>query len=192
MGQSPGHRVAVSRRDCRYTHQRWQYRNRTPRACRQRNRAARISGEGPLARFQRSGLRMDHSGRGCSARECLHPKSGMRYMYSGRDESGLGGLARSSLILAKPHGLGSRVSSCVPSTCTKPGPICRGSSRPPPRGEPFIIARAGKPVVKVIALDTPDAGPDRRLGFLAGRIQVPDDFDRMGAAEIQAVFAGGD
>ena len=59
-------------------------------------------------------------------------------------------------------------------------------------GEPFIIARTGKPVVKVIALDTPDAGTDRRLGFLAGRIQVPDDFDRMGAEEIQAVFAGGD
>ena len=59
-------------------------------------------------------------------------------------------------------------------------------------GEPFIIARAGKPVVKVTAVDVPDAGPARRLGFLAGQILVPDDFDRMGAAEIQAMFAGGE
>ena len=59
-------------------------------------------------------------------------------------------------------------------------------------GEPFIIARAGKPVVKVTAVDALDAGPDRRLGFLAGRISVPDDFDRMGDAEIQGMFAGGE
>ena len=58
-------------------------------------------------------------------------------------------------------------------------------------GEPFIIARAGKPVVKVTAVGAPDAGSDRRLGFLAGRILVPDDFDRMGAVEIQAMFEGG-
>ena len=59
-------------------------------------------------------------------------------------------------------------------------------------GEPFIIARAGKPVVKVTAVDAPDAGPGRRLGFLAGRISVPDDFDHMGATEIQTMFAGGE
>ena len=59
-------------------------------------------------------------------------------------------------------------------------------------GEPFIIARAGKPVVKVTAVDVPDAGPGSRLGFLAGQIRVPDDFDRMGAVEIQAMFATGE
>ena len=59
-------------------------------------------------------------------------------------------------------------------------------------GEPFIIARAGKPVVKVTAVDAPDTGPGRRLGFLAGRISVPEDFDRMGAAEIQNMFSGGE
>ena len=58
-------------------------------------------------------------------------------------------------------------------------------------GEPFIIARAGKPVVKVTAVDVPDAGPGGRLGFLAGQVSVPDDFDRMGTAEIQAMFAAG-
>jgi prevent-host-death family protein len=53
-------------------------------------------------------------------------------------------------------------------------------------GEPFVIAKAGKPLVKVTALDAPAA--PRRLGFLAGEITVPDDFDRMGEAEIAALF----
>ena len=53
-------------------------------------------------------------------------------------------------------------------------------------GEPFIIARAGKPVVKVVALDTPD--PGSRIGFMAGEISVPDDFDSMGASEIESMF----
>lgn len=56
------------------------------------------------------------------------------------------------------------------------------------RGEGFIIAKAGKPMVKVTALDAPDVGARRRLGFLAGRIAVPEDFDRMGAEEIAALF----
>ena len=57
-------------------------------------------------------------------------------------------------------------------------------------GEPFIIARAGKPVVKVMAVDAPDAGAARRLGFLSGQISVPEDFDRIGSAEIEALFEG--
>ena len=58
------------------------------------------------------------------------------------------------------------------------------------RGEPFIIAKAGKPMVKVVALDAPEAGEIRRLGFLAGQIQVPDDFDRMGDEAISQLFDG--
>ena len=58
------------------------------------------------------------------------------------------------------------------------------------RGEPFIIAKAGKPLVKVTALAAPEAGQIRRLGFLAGQIVVPDDFDRMGSAEIDRLFGG--
>ena len=54
------------------------------------------------------------------------------------------------------------------------------------RGEAFVIARAGKPLVKVSALDAP-AEP-KRLGFLKGEIEVPDDFDRMGEREIAALF----
>jgi prevent-host-death family protein len=54
------------------------------------------------------------------------------------------------------------------------------------KGEAFVIAKAGKPLVKVAGLDAPDA--PRRLGFLEGEIVVPRDFDRMGAAEIAALF----
>jgi prevent-host-death family protein len=56
------------------------------------------------------------------------------------------------------------------------------------KGESFIIARAGKPLVKVTALDSPDASQIRRLGFLAGEISVPKDFDRMGNEQIEALF----
>lgn len=56
------------------------------------------------------------------------------------------------------------------------------------RGEPFVIAKAGKPLVKVVALDTPESGQAKRLGFLAGQITVPDDFDEMGRAEVEELF----
>jgi prevent-host-death family protein len=54
------------------------------------------------------------------------------------------------------------------------------------KGEAFVIAKAGKPLVKVSALSAP-ATP-QRLGFLIGEIAVPKDFDRMGHAEIAALF----
>jgi len=56
-------------------------------------------------------------------------------------------------------------------------------------GEPFVIAKAGKPLVKVIALDAPTPSARKRFGFMAGQISVPDDFDRMGDEEIAALFA---
>jgi prevent-host-death family protein len=60
------------------------------------------------------------------------------------------------------------------------------------RGEPFIIAKAGKPLVKVMALDAPDPDQVQRIGFMAGQFMVPDDFDTMGASEIEHMFSGGD
>jgi prevent-host-death family protein len=51
------------------------------------------------------------------------------------------------------------------------------------KGESFIIAKAGKPVVKVTPLSAPTGSQVRRLGFMAGQISVPDDFDEMGAGE---------
>lgn len=56
------------------------------------------------------------------------------------------------------------------------------------RGEPFIIAKAGKPMVKVVPVETPQAEQVRRIGFMVGEIEVPDDFDRMGAVQIEELF----
>ncbi len=59
------------------------------------------------------------------------------------------------------------------------------------KGESFVIAKAGKPMVKVMPLSAPEAGSMKRLGFLAGQIAVPEDFDRMSTAEIVHLFGGG-
>ena len=56
------------------------------------------------------------------------------------------------------------------------------------RGEPFIIAKAGKPLVRVQALDAPAPGQTRRLGFLGGEFSIPQDFDAMGSQEIERLF----
>jgi prevent-host-death family protein len=56
------------------------------------------------------------------------------------------------------------------------------------KGEPFIIAKAGKPLVKVMALDAPQ--PLKRIGFLEGQFEIPEDFDTMGAEEIERAFNG--
>jgi prevent-host-death family protein len=55
-------------------------------------------------------------------------------------------------------------------------------------GESFIIAKSGKPLVKVTALDAPKSA--KRLGFMQGEIAVPADFDRMGQREIEALVGG--
>ena len=56
------------------------------------------------------------------------------------------------------------------------------------KGEPFVIAKGGTPMVKVMAIDSPSAGQQRRLGFMAGQGSVPDDFDRMGGEDIARLF----
>lgn len=55
-------------------------------------------------------------------------------------------------------------------------------------GEPFIIAKAGRPMVKVTAVDAPVV--TKRIGFLEGIFEVPDSFDRMFEKEIQEMFEG--
>jgi antitoxin (DNA-binding transcriptional repressor) of toxin-antitoxin stability system len=56
------------------------------------------------------------------------------------------------------------------------------------RGEGFVIARAGKPLVKVTAVDAP-SGPTSRIGFLPG-LRFPEDFDNLGREEITGLFEG--
>ena len=57
-------------------------------------------------------------------------------------------------------------------------------------GEPFVIAKAGKPMVTVTAITNAAPATPQRFGFMAGQIQIPDDFDTMCAAEIEAMFYG--
>lgn len=56
------------------------------------------------------------------------------------------------------------------------------------QGESFIIAKAGKPVAKVVPIFEK---PPQRIGFLKGKFEVPDDFDTMFAEEIRGMFEDG-
>ncbi len=56
------------------------------------------------------------------------------------------------------------------------------------KGEPFVIARAGKPIVRVTAIDASRRMKPRRLGFMAGQFKVPEDFDTMAEDEIVNLF----
>lgn len=56
------------------------------------------------------------------------------------------------------------------------------------KGDAFIIAKAGKPLVKVTKLDTPEPKSQKRLGFMQGQISVPNDFDEMVKDEIAKLF----
>ena len=58
------------------------------------------------------------------------------------------------------------------------------------KGNAFIIAKAGKPMVKVSPLSDEDHRSHERLGFMSGEISVPDDFDSLGAKEIAELFEG--
>lgn len=58
-------------------------------------------------------------------------------------------------------------------------------------GEPFIIAKAGRPMVKVVPLDPERQARPGRLGFMVGQVTVPDDFDAMGGEDIEQLFGAG-
>ena len=56
-------------------------------------------------------------------------------------------------------------------------------------GEEIVIAKAGKPVAKLVPLDRPRAR--RVLGSLQGRLRVPDDFDEPLPEDVLRAFEGG-
>jgi prevent-host-death family protein len=58
------------------------------------------------------------------------------------------------------------------------------------KGEPFVIVKAGKPMVKVVPVDQTAHHQRRRVGFMAGQFSVPDDFDQMGSERIERLFDG--
>jgi prevent-host-death family protein len=57
------------------------------------------------------------------------------------------------------------------------------------KGEAFVIARAGKPMAKLVPMDAPTQG-NSWLGSMRGQFTVPDDFDTMGQNEIIRMFEG--
>lgn len=58
-------------------------------------------------------------------------------------------------------------------------------------GEPFVIAKAGKPLVKVEAIEAPVLPAKRRLGDLEGKFTLPDDIKTPFADDIEEMFYGG-
>jgi prevent-host-death family protein len=63
------------------------------------------------------------------------------------------------------------------------------------KGDSFIIAKAGKPKVKVTRVDAPEAPAKRRLGFMEGMYTIPADFDEIDKQldkEIEKLMLGED
>jgi len=56
------------------------------------------------------------------------------------------------------------------------------------KGESFVIAKAGKPMVKVVAITPEDTAEPSRLGFMMDMPEPPADFDRMFEDEIAEMF----
>ncbi len=52
-------------------------------------------------------------------------------------------------------------------------------------GKEVIIARAGRPVAKLVPFQTP-----RKLGMLKGKLSIPDDFDEPLPEDVLAAFEG--
>jgi len=58
-------------------------------------------------------------------------------------------------------------------------------------GEEIIIARAGKPIARLVALP-PEAPQPRPLGLGQGRFSLPEDFDQRHRETIEQLFDQGD
>jgi prevent-host-death family protein len=54
-------------------------------------------------------------------------------------------------------------------------------------GEEIIIARAGKPVARLVALAA-DTQQPRKLGLAKGRFTIPENFDRLHEVAIREMF----
>ena len=59
-------------------------------------------------------------------------------------------------------------------------------------GEEIVIARAGKPVAKLVPLASRRDMPRRPLGGMDGKIWMADDFDAPLPGDLLALFEGDD
>ena len=69
-----------------------------------------------------------------------------------------------------------------PAKMLRSKPVDAASKRKPP-----VVAEVGKARVKVTM---PEGQEPKRLGFLKGKSTVPEGFDDMGGAELEALFVG--
>ena len=56
------------------------------------------------------------------------------------------------------------------------------------RGEEIVIAKAGKPMVRLVAVDAEK--PKRQFGFMKGQIWMADDFDAPLPDDLLDLFEG--
>lgn len=62
-------------------------------------------------------------------------------------------------------------------------------------GEPFVIAKAGKPMAQVVPIGAPKKKPKMRIGFMKGMYSLPDNFeeiDKQMDKDIEELFLGKD
>ena len=58
------------------------------------------------------------------------------------------------------------------------------------KGEPFLIAKNGKPLARVVPVEEAVRPEGKPIGFMEGEGLIPEDFDRMYEDEIIALFEG--
>jgi prevent-host-death family protein len=59
------------------------------------------------------------------------------------------------------------------------------------KGEEIIIAKAGRPIARLVALAPEQRGP-RKLGIARDQLKIPEDFDQAHAEEIRKMVEGED
>jgi prevent-host-death family protein len=57
-------------------------------------------------------------------------------------------------------------------------------------GDPFVISKRGRPLVKVFGVEAQQAAGMRRIGLMKDHLSVPHDFARVDSGEIKALFQG--
>jgi prevent-host-death family protein len=58
------------------------------------------------------------------------------------------------------------------------------------RGEEIILAKAGKPLAKLVPFHQPSQSQPRQPGGWEGRVRISEDFDDPLPPEVQAAFEG--
>ncbi len=74
------------------------------------------------------------------------------------------------------------------STSTTPKPTSRVSSTTSAAGAEVVIAKAGKPMARLVPIDLPVKS--KKLGLLKGKIKVGDDFNAPLDDETLGLFEG--